>query len=118
MTASYLLDTNIISHLMKNPTGSIAQRLRHNAQSMPRTDGTPPVCTSVIVQCELLYGIGKNPSPKLQTAYDITMRSIPVLALAPDVSQHYSQLRVALEAQGTPIGPNDTLIAAHALALG
>jgi tRNA(fMet)-specific endonuclease VapC len=114
----FLLDTNIISHMMKNPQGIVAQRVREITQSIASTDSKVPLCTSVIVQCELLYGIAKNPSTRLQTAYAITMQYIPVLALEPSVALHYSQVRTALEAQGTPIGPNDTLIAAHALALG
>jgi tRNA(fMet)-specific endonuclease VapC len=114
----FLLDTNIISHMMRNPTGIVAERVRQIIQNLAPGSVKAPVCTSAIVQCELQYGLAKNPSAKLHTAYAITMQYIPVLALEPLIAQHYSQLRVALEAQGTPIGPNDTLIAAHALALG
>jgi tRNA(fMet)-specific endonuclease VapC len=114
----FLLDTNIISHMMKNPSGIVAQRVRQITQQLAPGSVKAPLCTSAIVQCELQYGLAKNPSAKLHTAYAITMQYLPVLALEPLVAQHYSQLRVALEVQGTPIGPNDTLIAAHALALG
>ncbi len=114
----FLLDTNIISHMMKTPQGIVAQRVIEITQSAAAAQSMVPLCTSVLVQCELLYGIAKNPSARLQSAYAITMQYIPVLALEPLVAQHYSQVRNALEAQGTPIGPNDTLIAAHALALG
>lgn len=114
----FLLDTNIISHMMKNPQGIVAERVRQVTLQLAPGTAQAPLCTSTIVQCELLYGLAKNPSAKLRAAYAITMQYIPVLALEPLVAQHYSQLRVALEAQGSPIGPNDTLIAAHALALG
>jgi tRNA(fMet)-specific endonuclease VapC len=114
----FLLDTNIISHMMKNPTGIVAERVRQITQQVAPSSAKAPLCTSTIVQCELQYGLAKNLSTRLHAAYAITMQYIPVLALEPLVAQHYSQLRIALEAQGTPIGPNDTLIAAHALALG
>ncbi len=114
----FLLDTNIISHMMKNPQGIVAQRVRQVTLQLAPGSAKAPLCTSTIVQCELQVGLAKNPTAKLRAAYAITMQYIPVLALEPLVAQHYSQVRVALEAQGTPIGPNDTLIAAHALALG
>jgi tRNA(fMet)-specific endonuclease VapC len=114
----FLLDTNIISHMMKNPTGSVAQRVRQITEQLAPGSEKTPLCTSTIVQCELHYGLAKNPTPRLQAAYAITMQYIPVLALEPSVAQQYSPLRVALETQGTPIGLNDTLIAAHALTLG
>jgi tRNA(fMet)-specific endonuclease VapC len=114
----FLLDTNIISHMMKNPQGIVAQRVRDITQTAAVARSAVHLSTSVVVQCELLYGIAKNPSTRLQAAYAIAMQYIPVLALEPSVAQHYSQVRTSLEAQGTPIGPNDTLIAAHTLALG
>ncbi len=73
--------------------------------------------TSVIVQCELLYGLTRKPSPRLQAGYDLQMAQLPVLDLDESVTQHYATLRAYLEQLGTPIGPNDALIAAHALAL-
>ena len=114
----FLLDTNIISHIMKNPLGSVAQRIQQITENAISTGNASPICTSVIVQCELQYGLAKNPASKLHIAYATTMKYIPVLAMEPMVAQYYSQIRTALEAQGTPIGPNDTFIAAHALALG
>lgn len=114
----FLLDTNIISHLMKNPTGIVAHRVRQITNGLAPNSPQAPVCTSVVVQCELQYGMAKNPSAKLHAAYAVAMQYIPVLPLEPLAAQHYSQLRVALESAGTPIGPNDTLIAAHALSLG
>lgn len=114
----FLLDTNIISHMMKNPQGMVAQRIQQITENALTSGHIAPLCTSVFVQSELLYGLSKKPSARLHSAYDTTMKYIPVLALEPTASAHYSQLRTALEAQGIPIGPNDTFIAAHALALG
>ena len=118
MSFQYLLDTNTISHIMKNPQGLAAQRMQQITENAISNDNPAPICTSVIVQGELLFGLAKNQSVRLQTAYDTAMKYIPVLGLEPVVAQHYSQLRFALSRAGTPIGPNDAFIAAHALALG
>jgi len=116
MTAptTYLLDTNIVSHLMRNAEGTAAQQYRKRLEDTP----TCRMVTSAVVQCELLYGLTKQPSPRLMAAYTIQMQQLPVLALDDTVAPHYANLRTQLEQRGTPIGPNDLLIAAHALALG
>ena len=113
MPVTYLLDTNIISHLMKDLGSDSLNRYRARLQREP--DCT--VVTSVVVQCELMFGLTKRPSPRLQSAYALQMEHLPVIALDPSVSAHYANLRTYLEQAGTPIGANDTLIAAHALAL-
>jgi tRNA(fMet)-specific endonuclease VapC len=113
-TQTYLLDTNIISSLMKDRVGTDTARIRERLQRAP--DCT--LVTSVVVQCELLFGLARRPSQRLQKAYDLQMEQLTVLPLDSGVSSHYAQLRAQLERTGTPIGPNDTLIAAHALALG
>lgn len=110
----YLLDTNIISHLMRDAVGSAAKRLGDRLQTL----GACQLCTSTVVQCELLYGLQKRPSPRLQRQYDIAMRPLLLLPLDDKVAPVYASLRAQLKAAGTPIGPNDLLIAAHALALG
>jgi tRNA(fMet)-specific endonuclease VapC len=115
---TYLLDTNTISHMMKNPQGIVAQRMQQITENAISSGNLAPICTSVIVQGELLFGLAKNPSTKLRTAYATTMKYIPVLGLELSVAQHYSQIRLALSLAGTPIGSNDLLIAAHGLALG
>ena len=107
-----LLDTNIVSHLMREANGVAAQRLQAASQA-----GATPVL-SIVVQCELLYGVRKKSSRWLQEAYDLQMARLPVLPLDEAVPPHYAALRTHLETQGQPIGPNDALIAAHALALG
>ena len=75
------------------------------------------LCTSVVVQCELLFGLLKRPSVRLQAAYDFEMARLAVMPLLDTVPPLYARLRVHLEAEGTPIRANDALIAAHALAL-
>ena len=110
---TYLLDTNAISHLMAKPEGAVAQRYAARLLA----DQPCQMITSVVVQCELLFGLTKKPSPRLQAAYDIQMASMSVLPLDDAVPAHYATIRAHLERQGTPISPNDALIAAHALAL-
>ena len=109
----YLLDTNIISHMMRNPTGVASQRALEKARQNPAN----AMLTSVIVECELLLGLRRQTSPRWQQQYQWAMGSIEVLALEPQVAKTYAELRARLEELGTPIGPHDTLIAAHALAL-
>ena len=110
----YLLDTNIISALMKDRTGAITANVRVWAQRLPDCK----LVTSVVVQYELLFGLARHGTSRLQTAYNIQMNKLPVLPLDAAVGPHYARLRAHLEKAGTPIGANDTLIAAHALAVG
>lgn len=109
MTYQYLLDTNILSDLVKHPQGLVFQRIA--------TVGENSVCTSVIVLCELRFGAAKSGSSRLLDQLERILEVLPVLPLEPSVDQHYASIRSYLEQTGTPIGPNDLLIAAHTLAL-
>ena len=111
---TFLLDTNIISALMKDRSGTDTARVR--AWGLRTPDCT--LVTSVVVQYELLFGLARHGSPRLQAAYEIQMQNLVVLPLDEVVGPRYAKLRSYLEQAGTSIGPNDTLIAAHALALG
>jgi tRNA(fMet)-specific endonuclease VapC len=111
--ATFLLDTNIISALMKDRSG--ADTARVSAWALRTPDCT--LVTSVVVQYELLFGLARHGSPRLQAAYEIQMQNLVVLPLDNVVGPHYARLRSQFEQAGTPIGANDTLIAAHALAL-
>ena len=114
VTSIYLLDTNIVSHMMKDGHGLAAQRCR----DLLPGGASYRIVTSIVVQCALLYGLVKYPSQRIQAGYALQMAQLTVLPLDAEVASHYAQLRAYLEKQGTPIGANDTLIAAHALALG
>ncbi|GAB4260199.1 MULTISPECIES: type II toxin-antitoxin system VapC family toxin [Deferrisoma] len=106
----YLLDTSILSHLIRFPRGNAAERIRGVGESA--------VATSVVVACELRYGVRKKGSPALTERVDALLDAIDVLPLGPGVDVEYGRIRNHLEARGTPIGANDLLIAAHALAEG
>jgi tRNA(fMet)-specific endonuclease VapC len=106
----YLLDTNIVSDLVRNPQGKAAQRIRKVGETQ--------VCTSIIVAAELRYGAAKKGSPRLTAQLEAVLGALEVLPLEPPVDAAYGSLRTRLERAGTPIGANDLLIAAHAFALG
>jgi tRNA(fMet)-specific endonuclease VapC len=106
----YLLDTNIVSDLVRNPQGKVAQRIRKIGEGQ--------VCTSVIVAAELRYGAAKRGSPKLSSQLEAVLGVLEILPFDTPADATYGTLRTRLEQVGTPIGGNDLLIAAHALALG
>ena len=106
---TYLLDTNILSDLIRNPGGNVAKRI---AEVREET-----ICTSIIVACELRFGAEKKKSPPLQARVEELLQVLDVLAMDVDADLHYGDIRAELEAAGTPIGPNDLLIAAHARSL-
>lgn len=110
----FLLDTNIVSDLMKGDRSVAAQ---HGRQAI-EAGRVQLLGISSIVQCELLYGLAKRPAPRLQSAYEIEIRKLQVFSLDEAVALAYANLRWRLEQLGTPIGANDALIAAHAVALG
>jgi tRNA(fMet)-specific endonuclease VapC len=105
----YLLDTNIVSDLVRNPQGRVAARIAEAGESV--------VATSIIVASELRFGAAKKGSPKLSAQLEAVLGALPVLSLEPPADRTYGRLREALERQGTPIGGNDMLIATHALTL-
>lgn len=109
----YLLDTNIISDMMHNPRGPAAQR----ALALNQHAADALICTSVIVDCELLYGLARKPLARLLAAYERTIATLTVLPLDNSVSKTYAAMRHSLTATGQGLDANDTLIAAHALTL-
>jgi tRNA(fMet)-specific endonuclease VapC len=106
----YLLDTNVVSDLVRRPQGVVADRIA--------AVGERNVCTSVVVAAELRYGAAKRGSSTLTAQVEAVLDVLDVVPLEPPIDRAYATVRTQLEAQGTPIGGNDLLIAAHALALG
>ena len=106
----YLLDTNIISDLIRNPQGKAAKRIAKVGE-----DG---ICTSIIVAAELRYGSNKSGSPRLRKAVEDLLGEMSVLPFEAPADATYGEIRAELEASGKTIGSNDFLIAAHASALG
>lgn len=112
MAAQYLLDTNILSDLLKNPQGKVATRI----SSLPAVE-RDSLATSIIVAAELRYGADKSGSSILAARVDQLLAAIEILPLEPKADLHYGRIRAKLEMAGTPIGANDLLIAAQALAI-
>jgi tRNA(fMet)-specific endonuclease VapC len=106
----FLLDTNIVSDLVRHPRGKISDRISEV--------GEDDVCTSIIVAAELRYGAAKKNSAQLTSQLEAVLGAIEVLALEAPVDAAYGVIRAGLERIGQPIGANDLLIAAHARALG
>ncbi|RKJ97376.1 type II toxin-antitoxin system VapC family toxin [Alicycliphilus denitrificans] len=104
----YLLDTNILSDLVRHPQGIVARKIAEV--------GEAAVCTSIIAAAELRFGAAKRNSARLSHQVHAILSAIEVLALDMPADSAYAQLRWALEQSGRPIGPNDMLIAAQALA--
>ncbi len=80
--------------------------------------GHATACTSIIAAAELHFGARKRGSAALTAKVDDLLAALPVLPLDADVDRTYAETRFHLEQSGTPIGPNDLLIAVHALSLG
>ena len=106
----FLLDTNIVSDLVRHPRGRIADRIKKV--------GEQQVCTSIIVAAELRYGAARKGSMRLTRQLEIVLGAVDVLALEAPADAVYGELRARLERTGKTIGANDLFIAAHALALG
>jgi tRNA(fMet)-specific endonuclease VapC len=106
----YLLDTNIVSALVRDPHGPVTQRIR--------AIGETNVCTSIIVAAELRYGANKKGSTRLSSQLELILGALDIAPFEAPADTVYGQVRTQLEQTGQPIGGNDLLIAAHALALG
>jgi tRNA(fMet)-specific endonuclease VapC len=106
----YLLDTNVVSDLIRNPQGRVAEHIRKVGEAQ--------VCTSIIVAAELRYGAAKKGSPRLTAQLEAVLGCLDVLALEAPADAAYGLIRTRLEQAGRPIGSNDLLLAAQAIALG
>ena len=105
----YLLDTNIVSDLVRNPQGRVTQRVREVGEAQ--------VCTSIIVAAELRYGAAKRDSPRLTAQLDAVLGALEVLPFEAPADSAYGMLRADLERAGRVTGGNDLLIAAQVVAL-
>ena len=105
----WLLDTNTISDVFRDPFGVVALKIKATAYE--------DLCTSIVVACELRFGAEKRGSARLREWIETVLSDLDVQPLTEDADRHYAKLRHHLERKGPPIGNHDMLIAAHALAL-
>lgn len=105
----YLLDTNIISDIIRNPFGPAARRVE---EIDPKE-----ICTSIVVAAELRYGCAKKGSAKLSAKVESLLGTVTIVPFDMPADVRYGRIRAELEAVGQTIGLNDMLIAAHACAL-
>ena len=104
-----MLDTNIVSDLIRNPHGKVADRLSKI--------GLPKACVSILTAGELRYGARKRGSNRLSDDIAGALQRIAVVSFEAPADMAFANVRHHLTTSGQPIGPMDLLIAAHALAL-
>lgn len=104
---TYMLDTNLCIYAMKNKPPQVLQQLKAKAE-----DG---ICISSITLAELEYGMmhSSNPARNRQALLRFLV-PFAVLPFDGDAASEYGDVRAHLQGMGTPIGPLDMLIAAHA----
>ena len=88
----FLLDTNILSHLVRQPQGPIADRIAEV--------GEQNICTSIIVTAELRYGTAIRNSSRLTRQVETILGAIEIFSLEPPTDVIYGALRVRLERAG------------------
>jgi tRNA(fMet)-specific endonuclease VapC len=111
---TFLLDTNAAIALLNGRPAAVRERLRRAV-----TDGAT-IAISTIVLFELWYGAARSQRPRenAERLRVFMTGDLAVLSFGPDDAGRAGLLRATLEAAGTPIGPFDLLIAAHALESG
>ena len=107
---AFLLDTNIVSDVVRYPQGRVAAHIADIGDAI--------VATSIIVAAELHFGALRKKSPRLTAQLEVVLGGLDILPFAAPADRIYGELRAHLESKGTPVGANDLLIAAHAIALG
>lgn len=105
----YMLDTNTVSHLIKENKAVI-----QHVVTMPMTS----LCLSVITEGELLFGLAKRPHARgLHLAVRELLQRVEVLPWNSHTAEHYGIVRAAMTRQGKILAPLDLLIATHALSV-
>lgn len=106
----YLLDTNVVSHIIRGDIPQVRTRL----EAIPLQH----VCISVVTQGELLYGVAKRGHPfRLARLVREFLLRVNILPWTSDVAEVYGLLRADCEAKGTPLAALDLMIAAQAHAM-
>jgi tRNA(fMet)-specific endonuclease VapC len=108
---SYLLDTNICVFLIRNKSQALLHRFRQHPVG--------EIGISAVTLAELRYGADKSQDPAANhAALDAFLVPLTIRDFDAEAASHYGKIRTDLEGRGLPIGPLDTMIAAHARSLG
>jgi tRNA(fMet)-specific endonuclease VapC len=105
MPSRFLLDTDILSDLVRKTHGEVAKAIAR--------DGEQNVCTSIVVAAELRFGAAKSGSKRLVRQVDRILSALEILPLEPPADRQYSSVRNLLELRGRPICPIVLLFASH-----
>ena len=107
----YMPDTNTCTYVIKHKPETVFQKL----QNINPED----VCISSVTYAELVHGVEKSAAvEKNRLALSMLLANMEILDFDVDAADCYGKIRAALEKKGTPIGPLDMMIAAHAQSLG
>ena len=107
----YMLDTNICIYAIKKRPEKVLEQL----QKVKAQD----VCISSVTYAELIHGVYKSQAIERNLlALSLLLSNIEIMKFDSDAADEYGRIRAALEKNGTPIGPLDTMIAGHAMSLG
>jgi tRNA(fMet)-specific endonuclease VapC len=107
----YLLDTNTVVRFLNGRAPNV--RVKINAVA------PADLAVSAVVIAELRYGAAKSQDPvKARAVQDQLLNLIGFVPFDRQAAESYGQIRAELEKKGTPIGANDLLIGATALASG
>ena len=104
---SYLLDTDTVSYALRG-VGSVAERILEHTPS--------ELAISAITLSELTFGAQRRKSRRLLRLLDGFVHDVAVLPYDEAAAHVYGKLATQLLERGTPIGTNDAMIAAHAMA--
>jgi tRNA(fMet)-specific endonuclease VapC len=105
-----LLDTDVCIAILNRDERVRPQLDRHRASQLRM---------SAVTLAELRFGVAKSANGKRAAAnLRVLLDRIAALPFDDAATDGYGALRALLERRGSPIGPLDTLIAAHALSLG
>lgn len=106
----WMLDTDICIALIKRQPSELISRLKKHRPG--------DVAISSITLAELSFGVSKSTQvEKNRTALEQFLLPLEILSFDDIAAECYGRVRAALEVNGTPVGPLDTLIASHALSI-
>ncbi|AJB73060.1 PIN domain-containing protein [Enterobacter hormaechei] len=105
----HMLDTNIVSHLVRQHPEVVNRYSQITPEKM---------CISSVTEAELLYGVAKKQNNKLHETIMEFLKTITICAWDSEAAATYGELRAAMEKKGKVMGDLDQLIAAHAISRG